>query len=246
MDRLAYLASAGAKQLLQRQSTIAHNLANANTTGFRADLDAFRALPVQGQGPGTRVFVADSTPGFDNTPGTLQVTGRNLDVAIEGEGFFVVEARDGGEAYTRAGSLQVGADGILRTSAGQPLQGDGGPITIPENARVAIGHDGTVSAIAGNDNKSVNVLGRIKLVNPPVSSRVKGGDGLLRATEGESPASDANVRLVDGTLEGSNVNPVEALVSMIAVARLFETQMRLMTSAEQNASAGNKLLAATA
>lgn len=244
MDRLAYLASAGAKQLLQRQDTIAHNLANANTPGFRADLDAFRAIPVQGQGPGTRVFVAESTPGFDNTPGPMQQTGNGMDVAIEGEGFLAVESRDGGEAYTRAGSLEVGADGLLRTRAGYAVQGDGGPITVPANARLTIGRDGTVSAATGSDNKSINVLGRIKLVNPPANTLVKGGDGLFRTNDGSAPGADAAVKLVDGVLEGSNVNPVESLVSMIAVARQFEAQMRLMSTAEQNARDANKLLAA--
>jgi len=244
MDRLAYLASAGAKQLLQRQDTIAHNLANANTTGFRADLDAFRAVPVQGAGPGTRVFVAESTPGFDSTPGTLQSTGRNLDVAIEGDGYIAVESRDGGEAYTRAGSLDVGPDSILRTRSGLAVQGDGGPITIPENARVTIGRDGTVSALSGNDNKTANVVGRIKLVNPAAANLIKGGDGLLRSADGNPPAADPAVKLVDGTLEGSNVNTVDSLVGMIAVARQFETQMRLMSNAEQNSRDATKLLAA--
>lgn len=246
MDRLVYLASAGAKQLMHRQETIAHNLANANTPGFRADLDAFRAVPVQGAGLGTRVFVAESTPGFDSTPGTLQATGRNLDIALEGEGFFAVESRDGGEAYTRAGSLDVGADSVLRTRAGLAVQGEGGPITVPENARVTIGRDGTVSAIAGADSKNVNVLGRIKLVNPAAASLLKGGDGLFRTADGNPASADSNVRLVDGTLEGSNVNTVDALVGMIAVARQFETQMRLMSTAEQNARDANKLLSATA
>ena len=243
MDRLAYLASAGAKQLLHRQETLAHNLANANTTGFRADLDAFRAAPVQGPGSGTRVFVVESTPGFDSTPGTLQSTGRNLDVAIAGEGFFAVEARDGGEAYTRAGSFDVGADGTLRTRTGLAVQGDGGPISIPENARITIGRDGTLSATAGADNKSVSVVGRIKLVNPPATSLSKGGDGLFRAGAGDSVSADPDVRLVDGTLEGSNVNVVDALVGMIAVARQFETQMRLLSNAEQNSRDATKLLA---
>lgn len=246
MDRLAYLAAAGAKQMLHRQETIAHNLANASTNGFRADLDAFRAVPVQGAGPGTRVFVAESTPGFDSTPGPLQATGRNLDVAIEGDGYLVVESRDGSEAYSRGGSLDVGADGTLRTRAGFAVQGDGGPITIPENARVTVGRDGTISAITGADNKSVNVLGRIKLVNPPAASLVKGGDGLLRPADGNPAAADANVRLIDGTLEGSNVNLVDALVSMIAVARQFDTQMRLMGAADQNGRDANKLLSLNA
>lgn len=262
MDRLAYLASSGAKQLLHRQETIAHNLANANTIGFRADLDAFRAVPVQAgaqdsaqgqasgqaqaQGIGTRVFVVESTPGFDSSAGPLQATGRNLDVAVDGDGYIAVESRDGSEAYTRAGSLDVGADGVLRTRSGLSVLGDGGPITIPENARVTIGGDGTVSVITGSDSKNVNVLGRIKLVGAPASSLVKGGDGLLRPIDGNALQADANIKLIDGTLEGSNVNPVDALVGMIAVARQFETQMRLMSNAEQNSRDATKLLAINA
>ena len=242
MDRLAYLASAGAKQLLQRQETIAHNLANASTNGFRADLDAFRAVPLQGQGPGTRVFVTESTPGFDSTPGPMQATGNNLDIALEGDGYLAVEAKDGGEAYTRAGSLEVGADGTLRTRSGLAVQGDGGPITIPENAKVTIGRDGTVSVVSPADNKTVTVVGRLKLVNPPAGTLLKGGDGLLRSADGNALASDPDVRVVDGTLEGSNVNTVDALVGMIAVARQFEMQMKMMSNAEQNSREATKLL----
>jgi len=243
MDRLAYLASSGAKQLLLRQDTVAHNLANANTAGFRADLDAFRAVPVQGAGPGTRVFVAQTTPGFDSTPGPLQATGRNLDVAIDGEGYFAVQATDGSEAYTRGGSFDVGADGVLRTRSGLAVLGDGGPITIPENARVTIGRDGTVSALTGNDNKNVNVVGRVKLVNTPSTNLAKGGDGLLRTVDGAPAPTDANVKVVDSMLEGSNVNTVETLVNMIAIARQFETQMRLISNTDQNARDATKLLA---
>src|SRR5689334_16431974 len=138
MDRLAFLAGAGAKQLLHRQDTIAHNLANASTNGFRADLDAFRAVPLRGNDAtlnNSRVYVDETTPGFDLSPGTMQATGRNLDIAIEGDGFIAVESRNGGEAYTRAGSMDVSVDGTLRTRSGLAVQGDGGPIQIPENAR---------------------------------------------------------------------------------------------------------------
>jgi flagellar basal-body rod protein FlgF len=124
------------------------------------------------------------------------------------------------------------------------VQGEGGPITIPENARITIGRDGTVSAVAGGDNKTVSIVGRIKLVNPPAASLVKGGDGLFRTAGGNAVEADADVRLVDGTLEGSNVNVVDALVGMIAVARQFETQMRLLSNAEQNSRDATKLLSA--
>ena len=242
MDRLAYLASTGAKQMLHRQETLAHNLANVGTNGFRADLDAFRAVPLQGPGGETRVFVDASTPGFDSSPGVMQSTGRNLDIAIEGEGYLAVEARDGSEAYTRAGSLDVGTDSTLRTRSGLAVLGEGGPITIPENAKVTIGRDGTISAVNGGDNKNVTVVGRIKLVNPATASLVKGGDGLLRSTDPTPPAADPDVRVIEGTLEGSNVNTVDALVGMIAVARQFEMQMRLLTNVEQNSRDAAKLL----
>src|SRR5919107_285778 len=148
MDRMIYLSMSGAKATMQRQDTLAHNLANASTTGFRAELAAFRSVPVEGSGASTRVYALETTPGYDNSPGTVTGTGRNLDVAMKGHAWLAVQGLDGSEAYTRGGSLDVSADGTLVTRSGLVVLGDGGPIQVPPNAELAIAGDGTVSATA--------------------------------------------------------------------------------------------------
>ena len=240
MDRLIYTAMTGAKHLLYRQDALAQNLANAHTTGYRADTVAFRSVPVQGQEAGTRAFVVESTTGADFRPGPMLATGRSLDVAVQGDGWLAVQALDGTEAYTRAGSLQIGADGALQLPNGLLVLGDGGPINAPANAQLSVAADGTISATTPGA-KAVTTVGRLKLVNPPAAQLTKGTDGLFRSFEGDAPA-DASVRIADGTLEGSNVNVVEALVGMIAVARQFELQMKLLANAEQNEQKAGSLL----
>jgi flagellar basal-body rod protein FlgF len=244
MDRLIYTAMTGARHTLDQQATTANNLANATTTGFRAQIDAFRAVPVVSEGLPTRSFVVDSTVGADFRTGPIETTGRPLDVALRGEGWLAVQASDGSEAYTRNGSLRVSENGLLQTSAGLTLQGEGGPIAVPPDTHVAIAADGTVSAIA-NETKPgpANVLGRIKLVNPPTDGLVRGTDGLFRQESGQPADADPAVRLVDGALEGSNVNPVDAMVNMISLARSFETQLSLLKNAENNAAKATQILA---
>lgn len=244
MDKLIYTAMAGAKYLLARQDTAAQNLAQASTQGYRAQIDAFRSMPVNGDGAATRVFAVDATIGTDFTPGPVQATGRDLDVSVSGKGWLAVQGNDGTEGYTRFGSLRVSAEGVLETVTGLPVMGDGGgPINAPTDARITIAPDGTVSAIPfAGAQTAINVVGRIKLVNPEESTLVRGGDGLFRTREGDAP-SDPAVRLNVATLEGSNVNPVEAMVSMIAVARQFEIQMKMLSNADDNARQANKLLA---
>ena len=233
MDRLIYTAMSGAKHLMHRQDALAQNLANASTTGYRADTVAFRAVPVDGGTAGTRVFSIETTVGADLTPGPMQSTGHALDVAVQGEGWLAVQARDGAEAYTRAGNLQVSAENTLQLPSGLLVLGDGGPITVPPNAQLSIGADGTVSAMTPG-SRAITTIGRLKLVNPPAETMKKGADGLFRQASGEAAAADENVRVAEGMLEGSNVNVVEALVGMIAVARQFEMQMKLLSTAEQN------------
>src|SRR3569832_1130472 len=236
MDRLIYTAMTGAKHILEQQASNSHNLANATTTGFRAQLDSFRAVPVQGEGflP-TRAIVVDSTVGVDYTPASIQQTGRELDGAVQGKGWIAVEAADGSEAYTRGGSLKVSENGVLQTQSGLNVVGDGGPISNPPDVKVAIAKDGTVSAV-GNDpkNKASTVLGRIKLVNPPEEAIVRGDDGLFRQKDGYPADADANVVAIGGALEGSNVNVVDAMVNMISLARQFEKHMNLLKNAESN------------
>jgi flagellar basal-body rod protein FlgF len=243
MDKLIYTAMAGAKYLLARQDTAAQNLAQASTQGYRAQIDAFRSTPVNGDGAATRVFAVDTTVGTDFTPGPVQPTGRDLDIAVSGKGWLAVQGNDGTEGYTRFGSLRVSAEGVLETMTGLPVLGDGGgPINAPVDARISIAPDGTVSAIpASGAQTAVNVVGRIKLVNPEENTLVRGGDGLFRTRDGDAPADPA-VRVNVGALEGSNVNPVEAMVSMIAVARQFEIQMKMLSNADDNARQATKLL----
>jgi flagellar basal-body rod protein FlgF len=241
MDRLIYTSMTGAKHLLFRQETLANNLANASTTGFRAETVALRAVPLRGNEAGTRVATVETTIGNDFTPGPMQQTGRDLDVAVQGAGWLTVEAGDGREAYTRAGNLQVSPEGVLQLPNGTPVIGEGGPITVPVNAAITIANDGTLSAkLAGQ--KATNQVGRLKLVNPPADQLTKGTDGLFRTKDANDADADPNVRIVSGTLEGSNVNVVEAMVGMIAAARQFELQMKLLENAQQNEQKANTLI----
>ncbi|BBP03826.1 flagellar basal-body rod protein FlgF [Sulfuriferula plumbiphila] len=243
MDRLIYTAMTGAKHILEQQATTAHNLANATTTGFRAQLDSFRAVPVISDGLPTRAFVVDSTVGSDFTPGAIQQTGRDLDVAVQGQGWIAVEPEGGAEAYTRNGSLKLSENGVLQTQNGLNVLGEGGPISIPPDVTIAIAKDGTVSAIPKTGSPAaVSVLGRIKLVNPPEASLVRGDDGYFRTRDGSPAAADPNVTLVAGALEGSNVSVVEAMVNMISLGRQFEMQMKLLQNAENNANKASQLL----
>jgi len=238
MDRMIYLSMSGAKATMQRQDTLANNLANVSTPGFRAELQAFRAVPVLGSGASTRVYSLETTTGYDASPGAITATGRNLDVAAKGNSWLTVQALDGTEAYTRGGALEVSADGTLTTRSGLPVMGDGGPLQVPPNAAVSIGADGTVSA-KGSDGKN-SAIGKLKLVTPE-TPLTRGDDGLFRGADGDLSADDT-ARVQDGALEGSNVSAVESMVAMISAARQFEAQMKMIQTAEADEKAASQLL----
>jgi flagellar basal-body rod protein FlgF len=242
MDRMIYLSMSGAKATLQRQDILAHNLANVSTTGFRAELAAFRAVPVLGDGASTRVYALESTPGHSDAPGVVQSTGRALDVAVSGKSWLAVQALDGTEAYTRGGALDIDAEGQLVTRNGLPVLGDGGPITVPANAQIEIGIDGTITGKVGNARSQT--LGRLKLVTPE-TPLTRGDDGLFRSAGGDLEA-DPLARMQQGALEGSNVSAVETMVAMIAAARQFEQQMKMLQTAEQKEQAATRLLSNSA
>ncbi len=246
MDRMIYIAMTGANHTLGQQATVAHNLANVTTTGFKAELNAFRALPVYGEGLPTRTFVVDSTTGADFTPGVIQQTGRDLDMAVHGKGWIAVQASDGSEAYTRNGSLQISPNGVLQTRDGQNVLGDSGPISIPPDSEITVGKDGTVSTVPIGQAASGAIVGRIKLVNPDETNIVKSGDGLFRLKDGTVAAADASVNLAGGALEGSNVNAAEVLVNMINLARQFDMQTKLIQTAASNAQSSSQILSLTA
>lgn len=244
MDRLIYTAMTGAIHTMTQKATAAHNLANVSTTGYRADVDSFRAVPVYGDGLPTRAFVLDSTTGSDFTPGPIHRTGRDLDVAVQGSGWIAVQLENGEEAYTRHGNLQVNPNGLLTTTqGGATVKGEGGTISLPPDSRVAIGKDGTVSMIP-NDPRvtAVIVVGRIKLVDPPPEQLKKGLDGLFRLKEGKEAPIDPKVVLVEGALEGSNVNVVHEMVNMISLARQFDMQMKILDSAQQNSQRASEFM----
>lgn len=244
MDKLLYTSMTGASQNALAQRTHANNLANISTTGFRRDFEQARAMQVFGDGMPTRVFALSERPGTDFTPGSMQETGRDLDVAVGGEGWIAVQANDGSEAYVRTASLNIDAMGMLRTGNGLPVLGNGGPIAVPPEQKVEIGQDGTISIRALGEAPNVLAeVDRIKLVNPDLKQMQKGPDGLIRYTGGgEVPIADANVRLNSGFLEGSNVNAVAEMTAMLSLSRQFELQVKMMHNAEENASAMARVL----
>ena len=244
MDRLIYTAMTGAQQVVGQQASVAHNLANVATNGFRAQIDAFRAVPVEGPGLlATRTQVQTDTVAADFSPGAIQQTGRDLDMAIQGSGWIAVQTPEGGEAYTRNGALRVSENGLLQTQSGQFVLGDGGPITIPPDARLMVGRDGTVSSFVPGTVPAVPaVLGRIKLVNPPGDQLVRGDDGLFRTRDGAPAEADARVVIIGSALESSNVNVVDAMVRMIGLGRQFDLQMNLIKNADGNASKADQIL----
>ncbi|WP_018150234.1 flagellar basal-body rod protein FlgF [Leeia oryzae] len=236
MDRLLYISMTGAQHALYKQATTTHNLANVNTQGFKAQTDSFRALWVYGQGMPTRTFAVDATTGTDFAPGSLMQTGRDLDMAVQGKGWFAVQADDGSEAYTRNGGFQIDSEGTLKTDRGLPVIGDGGPIQIPANTQITIGHDGTISTVPnGTGVTQVTVLGRLKLVNPDEKQLKRGDDGLFRLESGQPAEADPNVRLAGNALESSNVNAAQAMVDLITQSRQFDMQVKMMQNADQNA-----------
>ena len=248
MDRMLYTAMSGAKHTMDQQSVVSNNLSNVSTTGFRGQLQAARSVPVQGEALlATRTSAVTTTPGSDFSQGPVEYTGRTLDVAMQDNAWMAVQASDGTETYTRRGDLQVDSDGVL-LSVGRPVMGEGGPIAIPQGAQISLGADGTISAIPeGVGPEALVEVGRIKLVTPEEGDLTRGEDGLFRAplndegVPGVLPA-DENAKLVSGALEGSNVSAVDAMVSMIDVARRYDMQMKVLSTVDENAQRANGIL----
>src|SRR5690554_237158 len=243
MDRMLYISMNAAQQTMLAQATNANNLGNVNTTGFRADLEQFRSMPVFGEGLPTRVYSMTERPATDYQQGSVQSTGRELDISIQGEGFIAVMGKDGREGYTRAGDLHVTEFGQLVTGTGLQVMGEGGPVAIPPAEKMDIGVDGTISIrpIGGAENE-LAVIDRIKLVKPELQNVFKDQDGLMRMTDGSEAPLDATVKVASGTIEGSNVNAVSALVNMIELQRKYEMQVKMMSTAEENSAASARML----
>ena len=243
MDRSLYLSMSGAKETMLAQAAHANNLANSRTTGFKSDFAQARAMTVIGDGYQSRVYAMTERPGTDFSAAALNHTGRVLDVAITGVGWFSVQAPDGTEAYTRAGELQISSTGQLYTGTGLPLLGEGGPIVLPPAASIDIGKDGSISVIPqGALSTELAVIDQIKMVNPDTKDLVKGPDGLMRLSLGGSAPLDPAVELTSGYLETSNVNAVAELTSMLDLARRFEMNVKMMQDAKENSEASARIL----
>jgi flagellar basal-body rod protein FlgF len=243
MDKLLYVAMSGAKETLRAQAANNHNLANASTTGFKADLSAFQSRAVTGPGYASRVYATDETVGWDHAIGSVQQTGNPLDLAIRGQGFIAVQDASGKEAYTRAGDLHVDPTGQLLTATGLPVMGDNGPISIPPYTSVAVGSDGTVSIVPlGQSPKTGANVARIKLVNPPLDTIQRSADGLFRTKDGTPAVADATTTVASGALESSNVDLASCMVNMIELSRRFDLQVKALHTAEEDGAASAKLL----
>ncbi|HEY3786306.1 MAG TPA: flagellar basal-body rod protein FlgF [Steroidobacteraceae bacterium] len=243
MDKLLYVAMSGAKETLRAQAANTHNLANASTTGFKADLSAFQSRAVAGPGYASRVYATDSSVGWDRAGGAQTTTGNPLDVSIQGQGFIAVQDASGQEAYTRAGDLHVDPTGQLLTATGLPVMGDGGPISVPPSTSVSVAGDGTISIVPlGQTPQTVANVARIKLVNPPAATIQRGADGLFRTSDGQPAPADATTTIASGTLESSNVDLASCMVNMIELARRFDLQVKALHAAEDDGAASAKLL----
>jgi len=242
MDKMIYVAMTGARATMQAQSVVSHNVANVSTTGFRALQHTLQSAPIRGAGFQSRINTVGRADGWNSSTGALINTGRELDVAIQGEGWLAVQTEDGGEAYTRAGNLRVNTAGMLETATGHLVLGNGGPISLPAYQKIEFGKDGQISIIPqGQKPDTIAQVDRLKLVNPPATDLVSAGNGLFRTADGGAVA-DPNVRLNSGQLEESNVNPAQALVEMIEISRHYEAQIRAMHTAEENDQAASRLM----
>jgi len=243
MDRFLYIAMNGAKNAMHAQQTNANNLANASTVGFKADLDHFKSLPVYGPGHATRAYANDERAGTDLSGGATMTTGRELDMRINGEGWFVVQADDGSEALSRRGDMHIDQTGFLYNGAGQLVLGQGGPVVIPEHESLVIGRDGIISIRgAGQAANALTAIDKIKMVNPPKDQIQKGVQGLFVNKTEDAFIIDPLVTVTGGALEASNVNIVDSMVKMMEYSRFYEMQTKMLNAANENDQSSARLM----
>ncbi len=239
MDALIYTVMSGAERAMRAQQVHANNLANMETSGFRANLEMAGTKAVNGYGYAARHMSEMQADAVSGKAGVQQTTGRDLDVAVEGDGLFTVQT-DGGEAYTRSGNFTIDAEGSLLL-AGRPVMGEGGAISVPEHSSLVVGKDGSISVQAPGQDE-LQVVDKLKLVKPAMSEMTKNPAGLLVPRDGGTLSADVTVQVNGGHLEGSNVSAVEEMVATMTLNRDFEVQMKLLNKADSMADAGNRLI----
>ena len=240
MDKAVYTAMSGATRTMLAQQQLANNLANANTTGFKADYSQAMADVVEGNGMPSRVMVRSDNPWTDHAEGARQHTGRTLDIALASPGFFTVLDAGGEQAYSRNGSLSLSPEGMLSDASGQLLMGQNGPVAIPPHEQLVIGDDGTISILPEGETEMA-VIDQLTLVGAD-QPMVKGSDGLFRTESGQPAMADDSVRVLSGYLESSNVNSMSEMVSFMSLNRQFEMQLKVMSTTRDMAAAGDTLL----
>src|SRR5690242_1880380 len=244
MDKLVYTAATGMRARMAAQAAIANNMANASTTGFRADLVNFDQLDMTGQGLDTRRPTSEEVTNADFKPGSVQQTGRPLDVAMSGQAWLAVQAPDGSEGYTRRGDLQISASGVLETGDGFPVMGSGGPITVPPADKVLIASDGSISIkpLGSQPDTPMQQIDQLKLVSPVGSQTVKGLDNLVYVKGGGTLPQDLTAKVQTGAIEGSNVDMTQTLVDMIENQRAYEVQANLLKNAKDMDQGGTSVM----
>lgn len=243
MDRLIHTSLSAMRGAMSRQTTIANNLANANTVGFRAEFASQRPLWLRGGEFQGRAQASEEVVNADMKAGTVNQTGRDLDVALQGDAMLAVQAQDGEESYTRRGDLMISPSGLLTTGDGVPVLGDQGPLTLPPADKILVSADGRISIVPeGGDPNQMQEVGQLKLASPKGSEIVKGLDGLFKVRGGGTLPTDPDARVISGALEQSNVNTSDALVQMIEASRAWETQVKLLTTAKDLDSSTTDLM----
>jgi flagellar basal-body rod protein FlgF len=246
MDRLIYSSLAAMRGAMQRQSTIASNMANLNTVGFRGEMTQAQSLWIKGQpgqGVDSRATVRTEVSGADMTGGEVNQTGRDLDIALSGDSMLAIQASNGDETYTRRGDLQIDKTGVMTTGDGALVMGDSGPITVPPYDKITIAHDGSISIIPrGGDPKEPQQVDRLKLVTPKGSDIRKGTDGLFRNTAGGTLPADPDAQVQVQALEGSNVSASQVLIEMVDASRAWDGQVKMLTTAQDLDKSSTELM----
>ncbi|AJC44699.1 flagellar basal body rod protein FlgF [Xanthomonas sacchari] len=247
MDKALYVAMTGARASLQAQATVSHNLANVETSGFKAALANTEAYRIPGAGYPSRIDALHIDQGFNRDVGAQHQTGNPLDLSLDADRWLAVQSADGKEAYTRGGELALTPNGQLVTASGHAVLDDqGNPVAIPPHQSLEIGNDGTVSIVPlGEAPTAMSTIATLKVVQAPADQLTRRPDGLMRNVSDDpakafAPATGNSLRT--GVVEGSNVDAAGALVQMIQLQRQFEMQVKVIKNGDENAQSANTLL----